>query len=271
MTSDLPSRPPVTPGLAIRSLLFALGQVVLTPLFSIPAVAVLPLPYRLRYRLVVQWTFLNLRWLAKTCRLTHTVEGIENIPGEPAIVFCKHESAWETLALQRYFSPQVWVIKRELLRIPFFGWALATLRPIAIDRDSGRHALDQILEQGRQRLADGCWVVVFPEGTRVAPGHKRRYRLGGSHLAQMTGVPVVPVAHDSGDYWPRKSFIKWPGSIRLVIGPSIDTTGRTAAEINRLAEEWIEGTMQRLRTPQTDSDEPAAGSGRAPGRVEETT
>ena len=139
------------------------------------------------------------------------------------------------------------MLKRELLRIPFFGWGLATLRPIAIDRAAGRSALDQVLEQGRRRLAEGIWVVVFPEGTRVAPGAQRRYRLGGAVLAERTGSPVVPVAHNAGDYWPRRGFLKRPGTIRLVIGEPIESKGRSATEINARAAEWIESTVRTLR------------------------
>ena len=153
----------------------------------------------------------------------------------------------ETLALQRYFTPQVWVIKRELLWIPFFGWGLATLRPIAIDRRAGREALGQILSQGRARLDDGCWVVIFPEGTRMAPGEWRRYRQGGALLAADTGYPVLPVAHDAGDYWPRNGFIKRPGTIQLAIGPLVETAGQSAAEINERAEAWIHGAVDDMR------------------------
>lgn len=238
---------PVTAALIVRSLLYAIGQTLLSVPFSMAAILALALPYRLRYALVSRWTHWNLWWLDKTCRLNHTVVGLENIPERPAIVFCKHESAWETLALQLYFKPQVWVIKRELLWIPFFGWGLATLRPIAIDRKTSRTALDQILNQGRERLNEGCWVVIFPEGTRVAPGQRRRYRQGGAILAEKTRCPVVPVAHDSGDFWPRRSFIKRPGTIRLAIGPAIESAGRSAAEINRLAEKWIESTVEEIR------------------------
>jgi 1-acyl-sn-glycerol-3-phosphate acyltransferase len=245
--------------LIVRSLLYALGQVLLSVPFSIAAILALPLPYRHRYALVSRWTHWNLWWLDKTCGLNHTVIGLENIPERPTIVFCKHESAWETLALQRYFKPQVWVIKRELLWIPFFGWGLATLRPIAIDRKSSRAALDQILTQGRDRLRDGCWVVIFPEGTRVAPGERRRYRQGGAVLAENTGCPVLPIAHNAGDFWPRKSFIKRPGTIRLAIGPVIESTGRSAAEINRLAENWIESTVKEIRRGRRrDTSEPDA-------------
>ena len=237
----------VTAALVFRSSLYLAGQCLLSVPFSIAAVVALLLPYRPRYELVSRWTHCSLWWLARTCRLNHTVVGLENIPENPTIVFCKHESAWETLALQRYFRPQVWVIKRELLWIPFFGWGLATLRPIAIDRRSSRAAMDQILTQGRDRLSDGCWVVIFPEGTRVAPGQRRRYRRGGAVLAEKTRYPVVPVAHNAGDYWPRRSFIKRPGTIRLAIGPAIESAGRRAAEINRLAEQWIESTLEEMR------------------------
>ena len=233
--------------LIVRSLLHVVGQALLSVPFALAAVLALALPYRLRYALVSRWTHCNLWWLEKTCRLSYSVVGVENIPQQPTIIFCKHESAWETLALQRYFTPQVWVIKRELLWIPFFGWGLATLRPIAIDRRSSRAALDQILTQGRARLNDGCWVVIFPEGTRVAPGERRRYRQGGALLAAKTGHPVLPVAHDAGDFWPRNGFIKRPGIIQLAVGPVIETTGRSVADINRLAETWIEAAVEEIR------------------------
>ncbi len=239
--------PPVTGELVARSLLHVAGQVLLTVPFAIAAALALVLPYRLRYTLVSRWTHCNLWWLEKTCRLRYSVVGIENIPQQPTIIFCKHESAWETLVLQRYFTPQVWVIKRELLWIPFFGWSLATLRPIAIDRGSNRAALGQILTQGRARLEDGSWVVIFPEGTRVAPGERRRYRQGGAVLARRTGCPVLPVAHNAGDFWPRNGFIKRPGTIQLAIGPIIDSVGRSAADINRMAETWIEAAVDEIR------------------------
>jgi 1-acyl-sn-glycerol-3-phosphate acyltransferase len=239
----------ITVGLVVRSLAFALGQTVATVVFAGAAVLVIPFPYRVRYAVVIRWTDVVLWWLRVTCRLTHEVEGLEHIPGPPAVVLAKHQSAWETLVLPRYFSPQVWVLKRELLWVPFFGWGIATLKPIAIDRRAGREARRQVLEQGQRRLREGLWVVIFPEGTRVAPGERRRYRLGGALLAERTGVPVVPVAHDSGHYWRRRGFLKHPGTIRLVIGPSIATEGRSAAEINRLAEDWIERTVETIRRP----------------------
>jgi len=140
------------------------------------------------------------------------------------------------------------VLKRELLLVPFFGWGLALLDPIAIDRGAGRKAVQQIIEQGRQRLESGRWVVVFPEGTRMAAGHHRRFGIGGAALAAGTGHPVVPVAHNAGHYWPRRGFLKKPGTIHVVIGPVIESRGKTAEQINRLAETWISETMARLET-----------------------
>lgn len=247
-------RPPVSFEIAVRSTAFLAGQLLATFVFAPLVVLFSMAPYRARYALALRWTYFNIWWLRQTCRLTHVVDGTENIPAEPAIVLCKHQSAWETLTLQYYFSPQVWVLKRELLLVPFLGWGLAALRPIAIDRRAGRDALSQVLEQGRQRLASGCWVVVFPEGTRVAAGKKRRYKLGGATLAEKTGRPVVPVAHNAGLYWPRNSFFKFPGTIRMVIGAPIDSRGRNAAEINRLAETWIEGTVDELLAASVKSD-----------------
>lgn len=237
----------LTPRVVVGSTFFALGQAIATLVFAPIAIASIVLPYRWRYYTVIQWTHLNIWWLGITCGLRHEVEGLENIPEQPTIILSKHESAWETIALPRYFSPQCWVLKRELLKVPFFGWGLATLRPIAIDRAAGASAAQQVISQGEQRLKEGLWVVIFPEGTRVAPGQYRRYKLGGAILAQHTGAPVVPVAHNSGDYWPRNSFFKYPGTIRLVIGAPMQTTGLNAAKINAQAEAWIQPTVARLR------------------------
>ncbi len=263
--------PPVTPGLVIRATLFFAGQVVITVAIAPFVMLAFALPYRTRFRIVYQWTRFNTWWLGVTCNLTHEIQGKENIPSKPAIVLCKHQSAWETINLQHYFSPQVWVLKRELLWLPIFGWALAMLRPIAIDRSAGRDALSQVLEQGVVRLQSGCWVVIFPEGTRVPAGTKRRYKAGGATLAEKTGVPVVPVAHDAGLYWPRNSFIKYPGVVRLVIGPVIESRGKSASEINREAEIWIEDTVERLLASKKDtfSSTPAERD-RAPDEVGKT-
>jgi 1-acyl-sn-glycerol-3-phosphate acyltransferase len=198
-----------------------------------------PLPPLIRYRFTSQWSHFHI-WLLKVlCGLHYQVEGREHLPRHgTAIILAKHQSSWETLAFQVLFPPQVWVLKRELLWVPFFGWALAILDPIAINRGAGRRAVQQIIDQGRQRLESGRWVVVFPEGTRMAAGHHRRFGIGGAALAAASGHPVVPVAHNAGHYWPRRGFLKKPGTIHVVIGPLIDSRGKSAEEINRLAN-WI--------------------------------
>jgi 1-acyl-sn-glycerol-3-phosphate acyltransferase len=232
--------------LILRSSLFAAGLVLSTVVYAPLTLLTFPLGYVKRYRFVSQWSRFNLWWLGITCRLKYQLEGLENIPGQPAVVLVKHQSAWETLALQRLFVPQVWVIKRELLWIPFFGWGLAMLRPIAINRRAGHRAVRQVVEQGCQRLAAGCSIIVFPEGTRVAPGERKRYSAAGALLAKRSGHPIVPVAHNAGQYWPRRGFIKRPGTISLVIGPAIDAAHRETGEVNRLAEHWIEAEVARL-------------------------
>ena len=230
----------------LRSLLFSLGMGISILVFAPLGVMTFPFPFIVRYRFITQWAHFNLWWLEKTCRLRFTVSGAENIPAGNAIILCKHQSAWETLALQRIFPPQIWLLKRELLWVPFFGWGLAMLEPIAIDRKSGKKAMRQLLEQGTERLRAGRWVVIFPEGTRIAPGKKGRYAPGGARLAKRSGYPVVPVAHNAGEFWPRRGFIKHPGMIKVVIGPVIESRDKTAEEINAAAETWIEDTMRKI-------------------------
>ena len=232
--------------LFLRSFLFYIGMILAVVVFSFIALFILILPFRQRYQVMVQWGNFIIWWLKKTCQLDYQVQGLENIPTTAAIVLSKHQSTWETIVFQKIFPIQIWLLKRELLKIPFFGWSLATLQPIAIERNNPRQSLQQLIKQGKQRLAQGSWIIIYPEGTRVKPGEKKRYAIGGAMLAAHSGYPVVPVAHNSGEFWPVNRFIKQPGTIKVVIGPVIDSKGKTAKEINRLAEEWIEGKMQKL-------------------------
>jgi 1-acyl-sn-glycerol-3-phosphate acyltransferase len=232
--------------LFLRSLLFALGMWSSTLIIAPLAVLTFPFPFATRYAFITQWARFNLWWLQITCRLRYRVHGRQNIPVGNAIVFCKHQSAWETLALQNIFPPQVWLLKRELLWVPFFGWGLAMLEPIAIDRRAGRKAVEQLVRQGAERLANGRWVVIFPEGTRVAPGHTGRYGIGGAALAASSGYPVVPVAHNAGEFWPRRGFIKRPGTITVVVGPAIDPRGKDAETIKEEAKFWIENKSREI-------------------------
>lgn len=239
--------------LLFRSLLFYLGLAVSTIIATPVCLLIYPLPFRLRYFIVTRWTVFNLWWLKVTCNLTHTVTGLENIPAGPAIIMCKHQSAWETLAIQIIFPAQAWILKRELLWIPIYGWGLASMQPIALDRGSVIKSFRQIVNRGCERLAQGIWVVIFPEGARVAPGEKGKYLAGGGLLAEKSGCPVVPVAHNAGYFWPHSSFIKKPGTINMVIGPLIEGKGKSASEITRAVEAWIEATVAQL--PKIDSSE----------------
>lgn len=245
-----PSPLPMSKGLFWRSAVFNLGQILSTLVIAPVGLCLFFLPFARRYHLLTQWARFNLWWLKKTCGLSFQVRGQEHIPPDPAVILCKHQSAWETLALQRIFPPQIWVLKRELLWLPLFGWCLAILDPIAIDRRAGQKTLGQIVRQGRQRLATGRWVVVFPEGTRVAPGETRRFGGAGAALAQATGYPVVPVAHNAGRYWPRSGFIKYPGIIQVVIGPRIETKDKTATQVNQEAYDWMVQTMKAIESPE---------------------
>lgn len=229
-----------------RSLVFAVLHVLTAILFSFISILVWPLPFKSRYAVISQWAKLNL-WLLKViCGVSFKVEGREHIPDEPCIILCKHQSSWETLALQAVFPPQVWVLKRELLWIPFFGWGLASLNPIAIDRNAGRKALNQVVEQGRDRLNNGAWVAIFPEGTRIPTGQIGKFGMGGTFLATETGYPIVPVAHDAGKAWPKHGFLKYPGEITLVIGDKIDITDNKASALNKQVFQWMETEMTRL-------------------------
>ncbi len=192
------------------------------------------------------WASCNF-WLLRTiCRLTWSVEGTENIPERNAIVYIKHQSVFETMWPFIQFPVTAFVLKRELMVIPILGWALRMIEPIAINRSAGGSAVRQVVRQGRQRLAAGRWVIIYPEGTRVPPGTTRKYGLSGALLASETGYGILPVAHNAGDFWPRRGLRKRTGHIRIVIGPAIDPDGKSPAEINREAQTWIEGTMARI-------------------------
>jgi len=231
------------------SVAFTLYLCVSAATYSLILLPTVLMPRSVTYRAAVSWArsvLFMLRWL---CRLDYVVEGLEHLPTTTCVVLVKHSSAWETIAQLRIFPNQTWVLKRELIWIPVFGWVLRNLEPIAIDRKAGRTAVQRVLDQGRQRLAERIWVVIFPEGTRVPAGEKRRYGMSGSLLAEAAGVPVVPVAHNAGDYWPRRSWLKRSGTIRVVIGPLIATAGVDPRLVTEQAQRWIEDTVARLRAP----------------------
>jgi 1-acyl-sn-glycerol-3-phosphate acyltransferase len=230
----------------LRSLVFLIAQILVTPPYAIIALATFPLPRLVRYRVISGWAH-TMIWLAKkVLGIQYHVIGAENLPRTPAVILSKHQSAWETLAFQVIFPPQVHVLKRELLWIPFFGWGLALTSPIAIDRSSGVRALRRMAELGRERLAQGFWIAIFPEGTRVGPGERGKYHMGGAWLAVKCGAPVVPVAHNAGLVWGRGAFLKRPGTVTVEIGSPIDARSHTPESLNATVEEWIEGRMAKL-------------------------
>ena len=232
--------------LFLRSALFLLLQTGLTMVYGLFAPLLALLPRLPRWRLISLWARAVVFLMRVILGIRYRVEGLEHLPPGPAVILSKHQSAWETIAFQLIFPPISFVLKRSLLWLPFFGWALALFSPIAIDRGAGREALRQIESQGRKRLQSGLWVIVFPEGTRIPYGQSGKYQIGGPWLAVKAGVPVVPVAHNAGRLWPRNAFIKRPGEITVVIGPTIETKGRKPTEILTEAEAWIESTMTSL-------------------------
>ena len=233
----------------LRSLLYFLALILSTTFYSTALGVVGPLlPYSRRCVLANSWGMLNLKFLKFFCGLDYEVEGLEHIQKQNCIVMSKHQSAWETLALRGLLPPsQSWVLKKELLSVPFFGWALKRCQPIAIDRKAGRRAVRQVVDQGTEALKDGRWVIIFPEGTRVAPGVRKKYGIGGALLAEKSSYPVVPIAHNAGEFWKRRDLKKYPGRVKVIIGEPIPTDGKKASQIISEVEEWIEGNMLKLR------------------------
>ena len=234
----------------IRSTLFAIYAAIATLLVApLVIIAALALGGIWGYHAGRMWR-LSIQWGVEHLLGIHPkVIGLENMPQEPCVILSKHQSAWETMTLQDYVPKGaycVFVLKKELLRVPLIGWGLGAMKMISIDRSAGKEALDKVVEQGRERLNSGFYVIIFPEGTRVAPGTTKRYKSGGAYLATRVGCKVVPVAHDAGEFWPRQAFVKRPGTVTLSIGPAFDATGLTEAEVNRRAEEWIEAEMRRI-------------------------
>jgi 1-acyl-sn-glycerol-3-phosphate acyltransferase len=230
----------------LGSLLFYLGLGVATLCLPLLMLVSLPMSRLARQRLFARWASLQIAMLRVFCRLDYRVSGSENIPAGPAIILCKHQSTWETFALQRIFPAQTWVLKRELLLIPVFGWALALAHAIAIDRGSPKQALNQVISKGRERLEKGLWVVIFPEGTRIPVGQAGKYNAGGAMLATRSGYPVVPVAHNAGLFWEPGRLRIRPGTVEVVVGPVLDPTDCKASQLSAEVEQWIEGAMAKI-------------------------
>ncbi len=205
-----------------------------------------PFPFAYRSAVARNWGK-SMLWVGRVvCGLDFVIEGRENIPAQPSVIMIKHTTVFETYTQLAIFPPQTWVVKRELQWIPLFGWGLAAMRPIAINRSAGHTAVMQVIAQGRERLAQGIWITVFPEGTRMPPGQTKKYGVSGAALARDVQCPIVPVAHNAGDFWPRRGLKKRPGLIRFCIGPPIDPADRPPRETNLMVQDWIESRMREI-------------------------
>jgi 1-acyl-sn-glycerol-3-phosphate acyltransferase len=234
-----------TTNLFLRSLIFTIVANITLILYSFVCTAgALILPLKYRYKIVVSYT-LSILWLLKMiCRVNYKIEGKENIPHDrPGVILSKHQSTWETFMIPSLFNQPAIILKRELLWVPFFGWGLATVDPIAIDRGNTSSAMEQVISKGKQCLAEGRWILIFPEGTRIPVGKVGKYRAGGARLAVAAECPIVPIAHNAGLYWPRRKFIKQPGTVHMIIGPAIETAGRKPEEVLEQTKNWIEETV----------------------------
>jgi 1-acyl-sn-glycerol-3-phosphate acyltransferase len=243
----------------LRSLLFTTFLFASTLLYAVVVLLLSWLPGHKLYGVARSWARTQMWTLEKLCGLKYIVEGWENIPSGAHVSMWKHSSAWETIAQAGIFPPQSWVLKHELMWIPLVGWAVRCLKPIAINRKAGAAAVSQVVEQGKQRLAEGLWVLVFPEGTRVSIGETRKYGVSGALLAARAGCKIVPVVHNAGNFWPRRGWVKKPGVIRVVIGPPIEAAGRDPRELNNEVRAWIEAQLATMAP--TGAATSASGNG----------
>lgn len=243
---------------APRSILFALFQSVVTAIYAVLVLLAFWVPRLPRFKFITGWCALNLAGARWICGIRHRVIGRENIPprGAPHIVMSKHSSTWETLALNFLFPPLAFVAKKELLSIPFFGWAFKLASPIVIDRKAGKDAMQQIVEQGRERIEQGFWIVVYPEGTRIRAGKRAHYKTGGARLAIALDIPIVPVAHNAGYLWPKGILGKRAGTVTVSIGPPISPEGRDMQRLTNEVESWIENEVARLPNPLCETAAP---------------
>ena len=237
--------------LHLRSWLFTAGYIVATGTYGTLSLFLWIVPRTWRHRIIITWTYIVVRWLRLTCGVRYQVHGLEHIHElkRPAVILSKHQSTWETLYLQNLFYPSSTILKKELLRIPFFGWGLRALNPIGIDRSNPRDALRQVKLQGAERIRDGYNLLLLPEGTRMKPGTRGKYARSGAEIALETGAPVIPIAVNAGRCWPSGSHVKHPGLVQVVIGEPMDAAGRTSRELTLAVEDWIETQMARIESP----------------------
>lgn len=227
----------------IRAIIFFIGQASFT-LAYIPVILIaLPMPVKLRSRVIGGWAYLNVYWVRISAGIKHKIVGLENLPDYPCVIAANHQSMWETIAPQTFLPPHVWVLKKELFRIPVFGWGLAATKPIAIDRDDPRNAVEQVTQQGRDAIANGRFVVIYPEGTRMPLGQLGKFKTGVAKLARAANVPIVPMAHNGAKYWPKNNWTKSPGTIECRFGPPISVDDKTNGEVVEEVRNWIASNL----------------------------
>lgn len=233
--------------LYLRSLIFAIGYNLTSVLAGLVGVITWPiLPYSWRWRIVTLWNRFVMHWLRICCGIRFEVIGHKHQEDFPCVVMAKHQSTWETMFLQYYFGPCSTILKKELLNIPFFGWGLASLRPIAIDRSNPIQALKDVKSKSLARLKQNNNILIFPEGTRTPVGEVGNYARSGADVAISAGVPVIAVAHNAGEVWPHKQFIKHPGKVTVVISEPFATAGKDRKVLTEEIKNWIEGEMSKM-------------------------
>ena len=230
----------------IRSSLLLLGMIVATIIYSLPCVLARLLPYRLCFKFISSWCAFNTFWARLTCGVRYEIQGLEKVPEKSCVIMSNHQSTWETLAFPGIFPTLTWVIKKELLALPFFGWGIGGTQPIALDRKAGRRALTELVKDGRKKLALGRFILIFPEGTRRPFKEPGKLLAGGFLLAAKAGVPVLPVAHDAGRLWPSKGFLKQAGTVRVIIGDCISSEGKSAEQLRDEYALWLKQARQTL-------------------------
>ena len=246
----------------LRSLLFYLGFVSIVATTSLLTCVLCFLPFATLQKVATSGNFLVMLWLRITCGIRIQVSGRGNLPPGPCVVLSNHQSSWEAFYMQWYFQPANFILKRELLWIPLFGWALHFMKPIAIQRNRPAQAIRSVLKQGTQRLQGGNRVVIYPEGTRVTEGQLGEFKTSGAALAKRAQVPIIAVAHNSGEHWQRKGLLKIPGTIRMQIGPVIDSSQLSARDITDNARNWIASVLGQTSRLTTDRALPSIKSRR---------
>lgn len=235
----------LNPILVIRACIFSIGQIIATIILSIGGICLSPCSFKVRYKFITSWSLFNVWWATVICGIKYEIIGKENIPNQPCIVLSNHQSAWETFFLQKLLGPQTWVLKKQLLFIPFFGWALKRLEPIAIDRTK-KHSVKYLCEQAKHRISLGRWVIIFPQGSRIPVGAPSKFSRSGALVAKEAHQNILPIAHNAGLFWPKSSFIKYPGTIKVVIGEPISSSNLSVDELHNKATNWLKENSEKL-------------------------